>query len=344
MNKKISIINRICLPNTCKQVDVDDVCEAISSGVLSGYDFKQETINIQAEQDHNKQNDMKKNSLMVALFNGEFSKKNNSSLTSYSSFTALDIDNIASEDDMEVLFQHLCSIPYVYFLFRTPSGKGLKAVILHDNTDSAFHGELYDQLINAFSLPNMDQSVKDLSRGNYICYDPKAWKNPNPVPFRFIHNQFYSVPVNKSPTSQSSGYMGLKQLELTLSSKPRPKSNKSDQSLINIINSHNAKVNPNRTKSGNRANSVFNEATQYCKAGVDINLALKKLIEVYGQYGAELQDTEIEYQACRGYQNNINLYGSTRGSFDKYGSKRKGTSSFGSSFPQYRITLTNEDE
>lgn len=62
--------------------------------------------------------------------------------------------------------------------FCTPSGNGLKALVLHDNTDPARHEDLYGQLLDKFYVANRnDASCKDLARRNYLSYDPDIWTN-----------------------------------------------------------------------------------------------------------------------------------------------------------------------
>ena len=52
-------------------------------------------------------------------------------------------------------------------------GNGLKALVLHDNTDPARHGDLYEQLLNMFYVADRnDAGCKDLARRNYLSYDP----------------------------------------------------------------------------------------------------------------------------------------------------------------------------
>ena len=142
----------------------------------------------------------------------------------------------------------------------------------------------------------------------------------------------FSIPVPPGPALPAwpSGYMtpttnnvsGYNAIRAAIDAKPRIVSSKSDLSIINILNAS-FKKNPDRTKSGGRANSVFQEASQYCLAGVDIDSALSKLKDIYGPKGAGLCESEVEYQACRGYEVNIYEYGKNRNLFDGYGSGNK---------------------
>ena len=122
--------------------------------------------------------------LPAVAYNGTFKELNNTGLIDYSSVTALDFDHIATSDDMVCLRNRLVITPCVLSVFVTPSGRGLKALVWHDNTDSNKHGDLYEQLLTKFYVANKkDTGCKDLARRNYLSYDPYIWVNSNPVPF-----------------------------------------------------------------------------------------------------------------------------------------------------------------
>lgn len=116
--------------------------------------------------------DMKYRLLPAVAYNGTFRELNGAGLIEYSCVTALDFD-IATPDEMIHLRNRLIRTPCVLSVFVTPSGNGLKALVLHDNTDPAGHGDLYEQLLNKFYVADRnDAGCKDLARRNYLSYDP----------------------------------------------------------------------------------------------------------------------------------------------------------------------------
>lgn len=315
---KVSIINRIYQPANTQDVELQEILKFIKTGVCFGQDLRVPTELIRNEADHDKQNQMKYRNLPAALFNGTFSYKNNDNCTSYSCFTAMDFDNFASEDDLQRIGYRLTITPCVYAVFRTPSGNGLKAIVAHDNSDPKHHEELYGQLLQKFNLPTTDASVCDLSRGNYLCYDPNLWVNERCVPFHFVHDLNFN-PKQKVISSSSGTIRDIDMLKLMLSLKVI-EGNKSDESIINILNAY-WKKKPDRWKVGNRANSVFRASSELCNAGVNMDKAVDYLITAYLPTG--LCKDEIIYHAQRGYQNNAVNYGIYRHKFDGYGSKGK---------------------
>lgn len=315
---KVSIVQRVYKPGDIHSIDIFEVFNGIRTGVILGQDLKPITKQIQSLSDHSKQNELKKNYLPAVLFNGTFSYKNDNSLIQYSPYTALDFDGFASEDKLAEIGCRLIATPCVYAVFRSPSGKGLKAIVWHDNQDFQYHEELYRQLLNKFYVANSDSSTYDLARGNYLCYDPYIWVNPNTVPFHFVHDPNY---VTKQ-TSKSSRMNSPQNITFgnVLAALPNIQRKKSDLSIINILNSK-WKNDPNRWRPGNRKNSVFNSASQLCKAGVDWQNCINYLTNEYGKVG--LNKLDIEYQAQRGYTLNYNEFGSTRDTLEHYGSKWK---------------------
>lgn len=322
---KISVIERITTPNNCVDIDLNNVMQAIQTGSLHGEDFKQATERIKACADHGQQGTMKRNYLQAALFNGTFSYRNNNGLESYSGVIAIDVDGL-SVDDVERWFHTLKKNPLTYFVFRTPSGHGIKFLVLHNNSNPANHADLYDQICDSYEISSaVDKSVRDIARANYICYDPNAWINPTPQIYSYTPSENISTtPVSTKNMNCKRNAVGVdvNSIRNAINQKPSIVSNKSDQSVINILNASFKKKNPNRTAEGGRANNVFQEASQYCLAGVEVGLALSQLNKIYGSTGFSLY--EIQYQALRGYQSNMNEFGKTRTKFDSYGSKNKG--------------------
>ena len=319
INNKISVISRIYKPGEVKDMELKVVLKAIQTGILDGMDLRWITQKIQSEPNHIEQNRMKYELLPAAMFNGTFSYKNDESIKGYSSFTAIDMDNFQSKVDMNNAKMMLMKDSCVYAIFTTPSGRGLKAIIIHDNLSPDYHGELYEQLLGRYQIPTLDTSVSDLSRGNYICYDPDIYINYNPSPYHFIHNPSY-IPKTKpkSPCSRAGSDYDIRHLRLMLGFK-HPIGNKSDQSIINILNAC-WKKQPDRWRVGNRKNSVFLAASELCNAGVNMDRALDYLINAYTVVGLPVDD--ILYQGIRGYQCNYETYGNKRSRFDGYGNRR----------------------
>ena len=315
LNKKITTIPRINMPWSVRDVEIDEVLKAIKTGRYMNDDMRSSTVKIQGLTDGDELRKQKSLLLPVALYNGTFSYKNNAHLTAYSSFTAMDFDNFESEDGLCAVRRRLVITPCVYAVYRTPSGKGLKAIVAHDNEDPLFHDELYGQLLRKFETPEIDNNVQDLARGNYMCYDPNLWMNNDCIPYHFEHNPNYVTLTTRSTQHSSTGELDMDSLR-AMTNGCAVQGGKSDRSIISILDSYWRK-DWHRWMVGNRANSVFREASELCLCGVNIDNALGYLMDAYIPVGLGVD--VIIYQAARGYQNNIDEYGIRRSKFDGYG-------------------------
>ena len=217
--------------------------------------------------------------LPAVAYNGTFKELNNTGLIDYSSVTALDFDHIATSEEMVGLRNRLVITPCVLSVFVTPSGRGLKALVWHDNTDPNKHGDLYEQLLTKFYVANRnDTGCKDLARRNYLSYDPYIWTNPKPVQFHYIPS--IKPKVNSLSTHTGKGVSG--------------------QSIISIMNSVWKKNNPEYWEEGNRATSIFKLACLMCKWGVDQNLASEYFID--GWESDSMSEKEIQSHVDNGYK------------------------------------------
>ena len=223
--------------------------------------------------------------LPAVAYNGTFSEIDSTHLISYSNVTAMDFDHIGTQDEMTDLGNWLIRTPCVLCVFVTPGGRGLKALILHDNTDPDRHRDLYTQLLDKFNVAGKDSACKDMARRNYLSYDPDIWMNPNPVTFHYI------------PTVRAQGKV----------IQPHAERKVSDKSIINIINSLWKKNNPEYWKEGNRAESIFKLACLMCKWGVDESLAIGYFTE--GWKSPTMSEEEILGHVRNAYRAEKNNFG-----------------------------------
>jgi len=223
--------------------------------------------------------------LPAVAYNGTFSEIDSTHLISYSNVTAMDFDHIGTQAEMTDLRNWLIKTPCVLCVFVTPGGRGVKALILHDNTDPDRHRDLYAQLLDKFNVAGKDSACKDMARRNYLSYDPNIWMNPNPVTFHYI------------PTVRAQGKV----------IQPHAERKVSDKSIINIINSLWKKNNPEYWKEGNRAKSIFKLACLMCKWRVDESLAIGYFTE--GWKSPTMSEEEILEHVRNAYRAEKNNFG-----------------------------------
>ena len=275
---KVTLTQRINYTKfNLRYADISKVINIIRTGNMVLYDKEsgryillQQTIEfIRSLNTHDEQQKWKARLLPAVAYNGVFSEVEKHHIMQYSNVTAMDFDKIKTPDEMEHLRNRLEKTPCVCCVFGTPSGKGLKALVLHDNTDPAMHEDLYEQLLQKFNVASKDESCKDLARRNYLSYDPNIWTNPNPVPYHYEPTTKQIIQVQQVMQTQPQNHYA--QTGKTIS----------DRSIISIMNSVWKKNNPEYWQEGHRACSIFKLACWLCKWGVDEDLALEYFIKGY---------------------------------------------------------------
>ena len=100
-------------------------------------------------------------------------------------FIILDLDHL--NDKIEVVFNLLTQDENVWFVFRSPSGEGLKVGIRSRGIKcDADHKKLYFAIEKYFKEVygiEIDTACKDISRLTFVSHDPELWINPEPYYF-----------------------------------------------------------------------------------------------------------------------------------------------------------------
>ena len=122
--------------------------------------------------------------LAGVCFGGKFSKRSNGGLLQASGLMIIDIDNLGSIG-LQKLSEQLKNDEYVYSFWKSPSGRGLKALVkIPECKNDTEYKNYYQSFANRYD--NIDQSGKDISRLCFFCYDPdlqikdsKIWNKIN---------------------------------------------------------------------------------------------------------------------------------------------------------------------
>ncbi len=119
-----------------------------------------------------------KQKLPAICFSGNFTKRNDNSLNQHSGLICLDFDGYETQRDLLQEKERLTKNNYVYSVFISPSGNGLKAIIkippIPEN-----HVSYFKSLEDHFKSPNFDKTCKNISRVCYESYDPLIFINEN---------------------------------------------------------------------------------------------------------------------------------------------------------------------
>ena len=125
---------------------------------------------IREEKDKEKRNLMKQE-LPAICFSGEFTKREDKALVKHSGLICLDFDNFVSRSEMIAMRDDLVKDKYVFSVFISPSGNGLKVLVkIPEEQDK--HKQYFEALEKHFNSPYFDKTSKNISRVCYESFDP----------------------------------------------------------------------------------------------------------------------------------------------------------------------------
>lgn len=227
---------------------------------------------------------------------------NLSNLREYSDILILDFDwdnpvPGVIEDFRRKLIRYATPL-HLYAIWKSPA-KGVKAALIHDNTNPVCHTELFHSVKdNLFpNTPQYDMTGQDLSRTCFICHDSDLFVNKDPSlqPYRFSHNPEFKLPASlTNPGGTNSSYGRFEHTPGEIESNRWYQLACSDKTLMNrMIRSFNV-ANPDYYKDGNRHKEVLRRATLYCKNGILYENAVFSLVGQFGERSrAGLNDDDI---------------------------------------------------
>jgi hypothetical protein len=151
-------------------VSIESILEEIKS------DKYREAIT-EIRKDENPSKSPLKDKLPCFTPTGIFNHRSIAGMENYNGIICLDIDHV---EDVEILKARASKLSYVHAAFTTPSGNGLKVIIKTDATSENYKAKEVE-VSDAFSLDTggiRDNRCKDISRIQFVSYDPALYYNP----------------------------------------------------------------------------------------------------------------------------------------------------------------------
>lgn len=301
-NRKVSLYRNAADTISQNWVLLDDVLDSIRHSPLWLVNLTHE-LNQLFYQDKEAYKAKKRN-LPVFSASGCFYYRdgNISNLKEYSNLLILDFDWENPEPDIiedfrQKLIQYATPL-HLYAIWKSPA-KGVKAVLIHNNTNPLYHIELFYSVKNTL-FPNtsqFDMSGQDLPRTCFLCHDPNIFINTDPMleAYQFTHDPNFKLP--SSQTATGGIHISYGQFQHT---PEEIESNRwyqlacPDKKLMNkMVKQFNA-TNPDYYKDGNRHKEVLRRATLYCKNGILYENAIASLVGQFGEKSrAGLNDVDI---------------------------------------------------
>jgi hypothetical protein len=172
MTYNITIFQNIKETSTPFYRDVRVILERTKEGAT-----KELVKKIRAEKRKPERNELKKQ-LPAICFSGTFNKRADSALIEHSGLICLDFDGYQKQKELLQDKENLCKNKYVYSVFISPSGNGLK-VLVKIPADAENHTNYFNSLEKYFNSPYFDKTSKNISRVCYESYDPLIHVNEN---------------------------------------------------------------------------------------------------------------------------------------------------------------------
>ena len=155
---------------------------------------------IRAEKRKSERNELKKK-LPAVCFSGKFTKRADSYLVEHSGLICLDFDGYTKQKDLLEDKEKLSKNKFVYSVFISPSGNGLK-VLVKIPADADNHINYFNSLEKYFNSQYFDKTSKNVSRVCYESYDALIHVNENSSIWDTIEEPEYTEvsKVKDSPT------------------------------------------------------------------------------------------------------------------------------------------------
>lgn len=180
MNDEISIYDGVS-PEIKSQANWLDVIMSIKNG---DYALKIETGRKIADLSEYREF---KRSLPAVTFCGSFNgRRHRDHVLAATGFIVADFDHVENVDEV---FEVLCRDDRIWFVFRSPSGHGIKCGlrahgIIGDEDIKAFYAAMEDYFLQVYGLVT-DPACKDIARLTFLSSDPDTFVNPEPVFFNY---------------------------------------------------------------------------------------------------------------------------------------------------------------
>ena len=149
---------------------------------------------IRAEKDKENRNILKQK-LPAICFSGQFTKRADNAIKEHSGYICLDFDGYKSNRDLLQEKERLSKDKFVYSVFISPSGNGLKVLVkIPPIVDD--HKSYFLSLQKYYDSEYFDKTCKNISRVCYESYDPLIHVNAHSSLWDKIEEQEY-VEVSK---------------------------------------------------------------------------------------------------------------------------------------------------
>ena len=333
INYMIKMKDQITFYTSCKDVQgkVDFTLIQILNKIKSGT-YKNLISNVRSQ---NSIEDYKKAKRNLPMFtaSGIFSHRNDdqNNLIQYSNIIILDFDHFQDYTETENFKNKLITYATPYHIFAvwiSPSGMGVKAVMVHDNANPKEHLRMFYQIKRDLfpNTPQFDMKCGNISRACFVSDDPDLFINqdPNLQPLHFIPDYSIVLPSSLSNRNHTKYTKGSTQkpfvhtpeqidihnrmcaIERSIMSLKRDP----DLQLMDYLTKKWKVPFPDCYADGNRHKSILARAKTFCEVGILVDNAINHFINTFGRHGISEQDIRDMVNYC--YNTNEDSWGKYR--------------------------------
>lgn len=155
---------------------------------------------VRKTEEHDEQNAIKLSFLPVFCPSGTFIRMEDNGIQNMSGVICIDIDSIT---DLKSEFNRIKGYGFVLSIFRSPSGNGLKVLVLHNLQDVGLHKKLYWQVGCELGLTGrtdlkFDSACSNISHPCFWSYDSGLYLNKDAIPFNVDEDELKKTIIPSS--------------------------------------------------------------------------------------------------------------------------------------------------
>ena len=273
-----------------------------------------------------------KQKLPMFTASGIFSHRNDdlNNLIQYSHIIILDFDHFPDYAETVDFKNKLISYAtpcHVFAVWISPSGMGVKTVMVHDNADPKEHLRMFYQIKRDLfpNTPQFDMKCGNISRTCFVSDDPDLFINqdPNLQPYNYVPD--YSIvlpsPSNRSQTKyikgstqkpfvHSADQIAIHKRMCAFESCIMSLKRDADLSIMDYLTKKWNVLFPDCYADGNRHKSILARAKTFCEVGILVDNAINHFINTFGRHGISEQDIRDMVNYC--YNTNEENWGKYR--------------------------------
>lgn len=206
----VSVFPNVRAKDCPQNIPLTDILDDIKTG--KG-DVKNRVGAIRKEIDHSKRNELKLKLLLAFCPSGIFERMEDAKLVAMSGIVCIDLDNVPN---LNTEISRLKESPFVLSIFKSPSGEGIKILVVHDMKEPSRHKDLYWYVGTQLELTGradlkFDTSCSNISHPCFYSYDKDLYINKDAEPLHIDLSELLAYTPSKGKAVSGEKTMETKE-------------------------------------------------------------------------------------------------------------------------------------